>query len=88
MSTIEEIINSYNPKTLNDNKSILREIMQSIVLVGLSRTDFFKKASFYGGTALRIFYHLNRYSEDLDFTLNYIDDEFTLEPFQKTYKTQ
>ena len=55
MSTIEEIIKKYNPKTINDNKAILREIVQSIVLVGLSRTDFFKKASFYGGTALRIF---------------------------------
>ena len=66
MSTIEEIIKAYNPETINDNKAILREIVQSIVLVGLSRTDFFKKASFYGGTALRIFYYLNRYSEDLD----------------------
>ena len=81
MSTIEEIIKSYNPKTINDNKFILRELIQSIVLIGLSRTDFFKKASFYGGTALRIFYNLNRYSEDLDFTLNEEDDNFSLEPY-------
>ena len=40
MSTIEEIIKTYNPETINDNKAILREIVQSIVLVGLSRTDF------------------------------------------------
>lgn len=87
MSTIEEIIKSYNLKNLNDNKSILREIIQSIILVGLSRTDFFKKASFYGGTALRIFYDLNRYSEDLDFTLNYIDENFTIEPYIESIKT-
>ena len=86
MSTIEEIIKSYSPKTLNDNKSILREIIQSIVLVGLSRTDFFKKASFYGGTALRIFYDLNRYSEDLDFTLNSIDNNFSIEPYVESIK--
>ena len=86
MSTIEEIIKMYNPKTLDDNKSILREIIQSIVLVGLSRTDFFKKASFYGGTALRIFYDLNRYSEDLDFTLNKVDENFSIEPFVESIK--
>ena len=86
MSTIEEIIKSYNPKTINDNKAILREIVQSIVLVGLSRTDFFKKASFYGGTALRIFYDLNRYSEDLDFTLNNVDKNFSIAPFIESIK--
>jgi predicted nucleotidyltransferase component of viral defense system len=86
MSTIEEIIKNYNPETINDNKAILREIVQSIVLVGLSRTDFFKKASFYGGTALRIFYDLNRYSEDLDFTLNNVDKNFSIAPFIESIK--
>lgn len=86
MSTIEEIIRSYNPKTINENKSILREIVQSIVLVGLSRADFFKKASFYGGTALRIFYNLNRYSEDLDFTLNEVNNNFSIEPYVDSIK--
>ena len=86
MSTIEEIIKTYNPQTINDNKAILREIVQSIVLVGLSRTDFFKKASFYGGTALRIFYDLNRYSEDLDFTLNNVDKNFSIAPFIESIK--
>lgn len=82
-SPIEEIIKSYNPKTANETKAILREVLQSLVLIGLSRGGFFNKASFYGGTALRIFYGLNRYSEDLDFTLNEIDDDFTLEPYLK-----
>lgn len=41
-------------------KLALREIVQNIVLIGLSRANFFSKASFYGGTALRIFYGLNR----------------------------
>ncbi len=86
MSTIEEIIRSFNPKTINENKSILREIIQSIVLVGLSRADFFKKASFYGGTALRIFYNLNRYSEDLDFTLNDVNNNFSIEPYVDSIK--
>lgn len=86
MSTIEEIIKSYNPEIINDNKAILRVIIQSIVLIVLGRSDFFKKASFYGGTALRIFYDLNRYSEDLDFTLNSVDDNFTIAPFIESIK--
>lgn len=86
MSTIENLINSYNPKTLDETKMILRELLQQIVLIGLSKANFFKYASFYGGTALRIFYSLNRYSEDLDFTLNQKDESFSLEPFTKKIK--
>ena len=81
MTTLEQIIKSYNPKTIEETKAIIREIVQSIVLIGLSRSNFFAKASFYGGTALRIFYGLNRYSEDLDFTLNKPDKNFSIEPY-------
>lgn len=85
-STIEELINTYNPKNANEMKLALREIVQNIVLIGLSRANFFSKASFYGGTALRIFYGLNRYSEDLDFTLNNEEESFTLEPYINSIK--
>ena len=51
------------------NERALREIMQEVALVGLWRGHFFKEAAFYGGTALRILYGLDRFSEDLDFTL-------------------
>lgn len=84
ISIVEEIINSRQPKSIDEMKAILRETVQSIVLVGLSRAGFFNKASFYGGTALRIFYGLNRYSEDLDFTLNVKDDMFSLKPYLKS----
>ena len=80
-TTIEQIVKSYNPSTLDETKAIVREIIQSIVLIGLSRSAFFSKASFYGGTALRIFYNLNRYSEDIDFTLNKVDPNFSIEPY-------
>lgn len=83
MKLIEEMIKQYNPGTTDEVKAILKEILQSIVLVGLSRSGFFNKASFYGGTALRIFYGLNRYSEDLDFTLNEKDDNFNFEQYFK-----
>ncbi|WP_368412275.1 nucleotidyl transferase AbiEii/AbiGii toxin family protein [Synechococcus sp.] len=47
----------------------LREVMQEIALAGLYRRGFFGKAAFYGGTCLRIFHQLARFSEDLDFSL-------------------
>ncbi len=78
---IREWIEEYNPKTEEDILSALREIMQEITLAALSRTDFFEKAAFYGGTALRIFYGLDRFSEDLDFSLLETDTNFTLEPY-------
>lgn len=81
VTSIEQIIKSYNPSTIDETKAIVREVVQSIILVGLSRSGFFTKASFYGGTALRIFYGLNRYSEDLDFTLNDVDPNFSIEPY-------
>lgn len=66
---IKEWISEYNPKNEEEILDALREIMQEITLAALSRTDFFEKVGFYGGTALRIFYGLDRFSEDLDFHL-------------------
>ncbi|WP_218915999.1 nucleotidyl transferase AbiEii/AbiGii toxin family protein [Siansivirga zeaxanthinifaciens] len=57
--------------------------MQEITLAALSRTDFFEKAAFYGGTTLRILYGLDRYSEDLDFSLLRPDPSFSIEPYFK-----
>ena len=59
----------------------LREVMQEIALAGLYRRGFFGKAAFYGGTCLRIFQQLPRFSEDLDFSLLQSDPEFCLEPY-------
>ena len=66
---ISQMIEQYNPLSTYDKKNIIKEIVQEIMLSGLSRAGFFKDATFYGGTALRIFYGLNRFSEDLDFSL-------------------
>ena len=78
---IKEWIAGYNPKNEEDILDAMREIMQEITLAALSRTDFFEKAGFYGGTALRIFYGLDRFSEDLDFSLLEAYDTFSLEPY-------
>lgn len=78
---IKEWLQEYNPKTKQDVYDALREIMQEIALAGLQRAGFFEKAAFYGGTALRIFYELDRFSEDLDFSLLELDEKFSLEPY-------
>jgi len=80
---IKEWIEEYKPKNEEEILSALREIMQEITLAALSRTDFFEKTAFYGGTALRIFYGLDRYSEDLDFSLLNPNSNFSIEPYFK-----
>jgi len=66
---ISVMLSRYACKTYQDYQNALKEIIQEISLLGLWRGKFFEKAAFYGGTALRILYGLDRFSEDLDFSL-------------------
>lgn len=75
---IKEWLNTYKPGNKDEATQALREIMQEIALAGLYRAGFFEKAAFYGGTALRIFYGLDRFSEDLDFSLLEVNPDFSL----------
>jgi len=67
--TLEDMLRPYNPVTPLDWIQAIREVVQEIALLGFWRSGFFEHAAFYGGTALRIFHGLDRFSEDLDFTL-------------------
>ena len=87
-SVITEMLNKYHAEGLTDKKNEVKEIMQEIVLCGFSRAGFFNKAAFYGGTALRIFYGLERFSEDLDFSLITPDPEFELSAYFPTLKKE
>jgi predicted nucleotidyltransferase component of viral defense system len=78
---LEAMLAPYEASTLEQRKHALREIAQEIILCGLSRAGFFGPAAFYGGTALRIFYGLDRFSEDLDFSLRQPNDTFDLRPY-------
>lgn len=78
---IKDWLALYNPANKEEVKNALREILQEIALAGLYRAGFYKYASFYGGTALRIFYGLPRFSEDLDFSLLKKDPNFDFKPF-------
>jgi predicted nucleotidyltransferase component of viral defense system len=83
MTIIQQMINKYNPITLEDKKNAVKEVLQEVVLAGLSKTDFFSHAAFYGGTALRLFYGMNRFSEDLDFSLLVADHTFDISKYFK-----
>lgn len=92
MNTLfEQMVSAYNAETDRDLWNAKYEVTQQIALAGLHRGGFFEKAAFYGGTCLRIFHGLRRFSEDMDFTLiqknntthleNYFDpiiDEFKM----------
>lgn len=82
MQTIlDQMLSSYPINSLDDEKNALKEVVQEVALCGLSRAGFFKVAAFYGGTALRIFYGLDRFSEDLDFSLLAPDPDFELNQY-------
>lgn len=85
---IREWLQNYNPANRQEAEAALREIMQEVALAGLQRAGFFEKAAFYGGTALRIFYGLNRFSEELDFSLLEVNPDFSLEPFFSSIITE
>jgi len=78
---IEDKLKKYNPRTKQDEENALREIAQAIALCGLARADFFKHASFIGGSCLRIAYGLKRFSEDLDFWTLQPNPNFIWQPY-------
>ena len=87
-SDIETMLARYNPKNNKERENAIKEILQEIALAGLSRGGFFNKAAFYGGTCLRIFHGLNRFSEDLDFALLDNDSSFKLEDYFPSLKKE
>ncbi len=66
---LEDMLRVYRPVTPLDRLQATREVVQEIALLGFWRSGFFENAAFYGGTALRIFHGLQRFSEDLDFSM-------------------
>ena len=80
-SVIETMLAKYHPQNNEERENAIKEIIQEIALAGLSRGGFFEKAAFYGGTCLRIFHGLNRFSEDLDFALLDKNSDFKLDDY-------
>ncbi len=77
----EQMLSAHDLSTTLARRNATYEVMQQITLAGLQRGGFFDKAAFYGGTCLRIFYGLGRYSEDMDFSLLQKSDSFNIENY-------
>lgn len=87
MKTIlEQMVEAYQPKNNEEKRNVVKEVMQEITLCALSKAGFFDVAAFYGGTALRIFYGLDRFSEDLDFSLMTKNKDFDLSTYVPSLK--
>lgn len=88
MSVFDQMLSRYEVRTDDDYVNAQHEVMQQVALAGLYRGGFFNKAAFYGGTCLRIFYGLQRFSEDLDFSLIRPDTDFKLEDYFESMKDE
>jgi len=81
MNIIEQMLSKYEIESEDGLINALKEVYQEIALLGLYRGGFFQKAAFYGGTALRIVHGIDRFSEDMDFTLFSKDPGFDIETY-------
>ena len=81
MTIFDQMMARYDVKSESQKRNAAFEVMQEIALAGLYRGGFFNKAAFYGGTCLRIFYGMDRFSEDLDFSLIAPENNFHLEDY-------
>ncbi|RHJ86471.1 nucleotidyl transferase AbiEii/AbiGii toxin family protein [Parabacteroides sp. AM08-6] len=72
----DNMLTAYNLSTEQQKRNAIFEVNQQVILAGLYNGGFFDVAAFYGGTCLRIFHGLQRFSEDMDFSLLAPDDKF------------
>jgi len=85
---IRQMLATYEISTVGDSLRALREVMQEIALLGLWRSKFFENAAFYGGSALSVLYGLDRFSEDLDFSLLEKRNNFDLADYSEALKRE
>ena len=81
MTIYDQMVAAYAQKQGTATPNIEQEVMQHIALAGLHRGGFFQHAAFYGGTCLRLFHNLPRYSEDMDFSLIEKRDDIHIENY-------
>ena len=72
----DNMLSAYGATTEQERRNAIFEVNQQVILAGLYNGGFFDVAAFYGGTCLRIFHGLQRFSEDMDFSLLASDDKF------------
>ena len=85
---VDQMLRRYELHTIHDHENALKEIIQEIILLGLWRSKFYEKAVFYGGSALRILHKLDRFSEDVDFSLIQPEKDFNLKKYLEAVKSE
>lgn len=85
---VRQMLGGYEIKSPADALWALREIIQQVALLGLWRSKFFERTAFYGGSALRIIYGIDRFSEALDFSLLEADPAFSLAYYGQALKRE
>lgn len=77
----DSMLSAYDLSTEQKKRNAIFEVNQQVILAGLHNGGFFDVAAFYGGTCLRIFHGLQRFSEDMDFSLLEADEKFDFEKY-------
>ena len=72
----DNMLSAYDLSTEQQKRNAIFEVNQQVILAGLYNGGFFDVAAFYGGTCLRIFHGLQRFSEDMDFSLLALDEKY------------
>lgn len=88
IAVIQQKLLTYQCQTILEEENALKEIIQEIALMALSRAGFFREAAFLGGTCLRILYGLERFSEDLDFSLQVSNKNFVWSKYVNHLSTE
>ena len=88
MTLYDSMVESYAPRSAAERFAVQQEVMQLIALAGLARGGFFEKAAFYGGTCLHLFYGMERFSEDMVFSLLEPDHSFDFESYFAAIKEE
>ena len=81
MNLFDSMVAEFRRGTDAEQRNAVHEVMQQITLAGLERGGFFDRAAFYGGTCLRLLHGINRFSEDMDFSLLAPDPGFRFEDY-------
>jgi predicted nucleotidyltransferase component of viral defense system len=85
---VRQMMARHHPETPADHVRALREVLHELALLGLWRSKFYEHAAFYGGTALRVVHGLDRFSEDLDFSLLAPNPGFALTRYMGALETE
>jgi len=88
MTLYDSMVESFAPKSALERQAVQQKVMQLIALSGLARGGFFERAAFYGGTCLHLFYGMERFSEDMDFSLLAPDPNFDFESYFPAIKEE